>query len=1585
MKNIVKFLCLTLLTVCMVNSLHAEKLKGERKSSTPKAESATCLPASSSNELTVNNVRAYIETGGTMWFKELAEYEVPAGSGKTSMFCAALWIGGRDANDVLKLAAVRFRQVGNDYWTGPLKVTGASTTQSMCIKYDKHFKITRAEVDQHISSYNTSGYVMPSSIANWPAHGEEGYSYYLAPFKDVNGNEIYDPENGDYPYYDINNDLCPWTEDNIARAAQHKLPRTPEDLWTERQNYGGSGSGDFQYDWRRSNGMIYADHVLKGDATLFWIFNDNGGPHSESKGQPIGLEIRGQCFGFSTNDELNNMTFYSYEIINRSTYTLTNTYFSQWVDPDLGYAYDDYVGCDVGRGLGYCYNGTNVDGSGQTWAYGDQPPAVGVDFFQGPYMDADNRDNPKFRADSASSPGYCDKFVGEDLEFPLDQMAINGVNFGDSIIDNERFGMRRFVYHNNDNNPINGDPDVDIDYYNMLQGIWKDNTKMQYGGDAIHTGGPYCDFMFPGTTDVCNWGTQGQDPNYSKDGGWTEANENNAPMDRRFMQSAGPFTLKPGSVNYITVGIPWARAAQGGALASVDLLKIADDKCQALFENCFKTLDGPDAPDLTIRELENELILYLSNEDRNSNNYHESYVELDPQITKVLQSVEYVNDTIYAFDADANPDTIVRYGAIPVIHEDSLTSEQRQYKFEGYQIYQLANASVSATDIGDLSKAILIAQCDIENEAGHIVNWIYNDAVGAAVATEMVNGANKGIFHSLSVTEDKFATGSNKNLVNHKEYYFMVIAYGYNQYKEFKLDADYLDGQPTPYLAGRRNIKVYKGIPHKNVESLVNSHYGDQPMITRLEGHGNGGYFLDMTDESRDAILANNVFNNVQYKNNYGPLSIQVVDPLQVKPYDYYIKFMPNNVSDDVNDSTVWKLVVSDEVTDEELEDMGLTREFTASMPISMTNEQLFLDLGLAISIKNADFKIRQDNVRKYILDSLGGYNYVNTMWYGQVDFVGSEITFDGDEQWLSGVADIEGDYPANWIHSGQQASGKWEDVGEQNGAEADYMVWRTEDMCCIISLPGGENSLGQPTKEKTRAFKDPQQQFESAVSGLWSPYVLSSPYDGGPQAKFISSDELERQSSPSPSYFSFTDLTSQFASPGYNQTMCNLYSVDIVLTPDQSKWTRCVVLESGSGEPSNQFRVNQVFEGQTYKNLRHEPKTCPSVGKDGKPDNSGTTGMGWFPGYAINVETGERLNIMFAENSNDTLNNGNDMIFNPTSVYTYAKDIYSGDLTQLLLDDDGNPIPLNITTYNQLRDMYGISYGEPLNGGRHYVYIVGSSGNTASTYYMSATSTRTFKRNYNDANVQTFANGIFHGGTFVGKDGRSYPFYDCGAYDEGKWLRAKFDQVESIANVTTNNTRKQYKMQLFSNVMWTSIPMPTYMQEDSWLANDATIKLRVSRPYYRYSSRWYDDPAQAPNASMNDGYPMYEFTTKNLVPTEVTKSEETVQTLLDEINIVPNPYYGFSQYEQNALQNYVRIVNLPANCTISIYTVNGTLIRTLTKGDASTSYVQWDLKNHANIPIAGGVYLLHVKAPGIGERTLKFFCAMRPTDLNGF
>ena len=51
------------------------------------------------------------------------------------------------------------------------------------------------------------------------------------------------------------------------------------------------------------------------------------------------------------------------------------------VDADLGNYLDDYVGCDVNLGLGFCYNGDAEDEGAQ--GYGFNPPPIGVDFFQG--------------------------------------------------------------------------------------------------------------------------------------------------------------------------------------------------------------------------------------------------------------------------------------------------------------------------------------------------------------------------------------------------------------------------------------------------------------------------------------------------------------------------------------------------------------------------------------------------------------------------------------------------------------------------------------------------------------------------------------------------------------------------------------------------------------------------------------------------------------------------------------------------------------------------------------------------------------------------------------------------------------------------------------------------------------------------------------------------------------------------------------------------------------------------------------------------------------------------------------------------
>ena len=377
MKNIFRILLAALIMVGAVIPGKAEMYKYEQDGSKgQRAQTAAgCTPSSSFEWLDINNVRTRVNAGGDMWWDLPAgtgsKYFIPANGSATSLFAGSLWIAGVDVNNQLKCAAHRFRQGpdlkgGNDFFTGPLTVDGmASITPETCARWDKIFKITRAEVDEFLNAFDPAthqlkkDYQMPSIIEKWPAtrsaEDPEGIAYYLAPFYDADGDGEYNPENGDYPYYDITNELC-----------HTKIPTMEEELFGTM------------------HGSILADQVLKGDQTLWWIFNDKGASHTESEGQAIGIEVRAQAFAFATNDEINNMTFYSYEIINRSTYTLTGTYFSPWTDVDLGYGWDDYVGCDVARGLGYGYNGSAVDGSGEPEAYGSQPPAVGIDFFQGP-------------------------------------------------------------------------------------------------------------------------------------------------------------------------------------------------------------------------------------------------------------------------------------------------------------------------------------------------------------------------------------------------------------------------------------------------------------------------------------------------------------------------------------------------------------------------------------------------------------------------------------------------------------------------------------------------------------------------------------------------------------------------------------------------------------------------------------------------------------------------------------------------------------------------------------------------------------------------------------------------------------------------------------------------------------------------------------------------------------------------------------------------------------------------------------------------------------------------------------------------
>ena len=101
---------------------------------------------------------------------------------------------------------------------------------------------------------------------------------------------------------------------------------------------------------------------------------------------------------------------------------------------------------------------------------------------------------------------------------------------------------------------------------------------------------------------------------------------------------------------------------------------------------------------------------------------------------------------------------------------------------------------------------------------------------------------------------------------------------------------------------------------------------------------------------------------------------------------------------------------------------------------------------------------------------------------------------------------------------------------------------------------------------------------------------------------------------------------------------MDSVSSIDLVFTPDKSKWTRCMVLEMRDN--------SELSEGNVVKlGLRDHA----SLNKDGTYDPS-VKGLSWFPGYAVNMETGQRLNIIFTEDSWLKADNGGDMMWNPTS-----------------------------------------------------------------------------------------------------------------------------------------------------------------------------------------------------------------------------------------------------------------------------------------------------------------------------------------------
>jgi hypothetical protein len=120
---------------------------------------------------------------------------------------------------------------------------------------------------------------------------------------------------------------------------------------------------------------------VMGDEMLWEVHNDaDPSLHTNNVGltAPLGVEIQQTTFVFDRANDFGDIVFLKFRIQNKGANTLDQLYLSLWSDPDLGNFTDDLVGCDVGRALGFAYNGNGSDA-----IYGTPPPALGYVLLRG--------------------------------------------------------------------------------------------------------------------------------------------------------------------------------------------------------------------------------------------------------------------------------------------------------------------------------------------------------------------------------------------------------------------------------------------------------------------------------------------------------------------------------------------------------------------------------------------------------------------------------------------------------------------------------------------------------------------------------------------------------------------------------------------------------------------------------------------------------------------------------------------------------------------------------------------------------------------------------------------------------------------------------------------------------------------------------------------------------------------------------------------------------------------------------------------------------------------------------------------------
>ena len=102
-------------------------------------------------------------------------------------------------------------------------------------------------------------------------------------------------------------------------------------------------------------------------------------------------------------------------------------------------------------------------------------------------------------------------------------------------------------------------------------------------------------------------------------------------------------------------------------------------------------------------------------------------------------------------------------------------------------------------------------------------------------------------------------------------------------------------------------------------------------------------------------------------------------------------------------------------------------------------------------------------------------------------------------------------------------------------------------------------------------------------------------------------------------------------------------------------------------------------------------------------------------------------------------------------------------------------------------------------------------------------------------------------------------------------------------------------------------------------------------------------------------------------------KVATVVDTTLDEIKVVPNPYIVRSRFNETTNSRKMRFTNLPQECRISIFTVTGEIVKVIERSSQFDGNEWWDLRTENNQEVAPGLYIYHVESRNGKEKIGKF------------